>query len=117
MELVSYINRGFRNGLSYDEAAQLCLRLYCSLDGLPESLHYQCTKENLADAFSSLASSGFIKGGYSGAVIYGANFHSATEKGHWVEVIASIFKKQNTVNMAVGESLINRLTQHSSGTR
>lgn len=114
MDLESYIRDAFAEGL---EAAQLCLRLYCSVDGLPEALKAQCNKNNLANIFASLAASGFIKDSTVSSALYGANFHDVFEKGHWVEVIASIFKKTGTVDMELREQLLNRLTLQSSGTR
>jgi hypothetical protein len=114
MNLLNYIKEAFVDGLTYDEAAQLCLRLYCNVEGLPETLKEQCNKNNLAEVFAALSASGFIKGSTVGAVLYGANFHEVFEKGHWVEVIASIFKKGNTANMELREEVFQRLTLRSS---
>lgn len=117
MDLDNYIRDAFPEGLSYNEVAQLCLRFYSTVDGLPESLKAQCNKDNLANVFASLAAAGFIKGSTASAALYGANFHNVFEKGHWVEVIASIFKKTGTVDMELREQLFNRLTFPSSGAR
>ena len=122
MELQSYIASAFPEGLGYNDAAQLCLRLYCSVDGLPSEFHSQCTKDNLALIFTILSATGFIKDDAKMlAPLYGASFHSVNEKGHWIEVIASIFKKGDTVDMAVGNSLAktlnNRLMSDAAKTR
>ena len=109
MELQEYISRVFPQGLSYNNAAQLCLRLYCTLDGVPTELHTQCNKDNLPEVFARLATGGFIKGSTTLASLYGASFHSVTDKGHWVEVIASIFKKGDTVDASVANSLAQTL--------
>lgn len=110
MELQQYISAVFPDGLSYCDTAQLCLRLYCSLQGVPEHLHAQCNKDALAEMFARLASSGFIKDDPEMfAPLYGASFHSVSEKGHWVEVIASIFKKGDTVDESSAKSLGQRL--------
>jgi hypothetical protein len=109
MELQDYISRAFPEGLSYNDAAQLCLRLYCTLDGVPTELHTQCNKETLSEVFARLASAGFVKGGTTLATLYGASFHSVTDKGHWVEVIASIFKKGDTVDASVASTLAQTL--------
>ncbi len=61
MNLQNYIKDNFVEGLNYEEAAQLILRLYCSVDGLPETLKEQCNRNNLAEVFSTLSASGFIK--------------------------------------------------------
>lgn len=110
MDLQRYIQNKIPEGLQYNEAVQLCLRLYCSLDGLPEELHAECTKDGLADTFSKLVSKGLLNDAPLTPSIYGANFHPLSEKGHWVEVIASIFKKENTRDLNLGEEVVNRLT-------
>jgi hypothetical protein len=109
MELQQYIARAFPDGLSYNDMAQLCLRLYGTVEGMPSELHAQCSKDNLVEVFSRLAGSGFIKDDIQTSSLYGANFHSENEKGHWVEVIASIFRSGDTVDMLVGESLARTL--------
>jgi hypothetical protein len=115
MELQEYIVSVFPECLPYNEAAQLCLHLYCTVDKIPCALHTHCTKDNLALVFSRLADSGFVTGdAHLSAARYGANFHAVNEKGHWVEVIASIFKKGNTVDISIRELLARRLTMHSS---
>ena len=113
MELQKYIVSVFPEGLPYNQATQLYLHLYCTVDQIPSVLHTQCTKDNLALVFSRLAESGFVTGEAELlAVRYGANFHSVNEKGHWVEVIASIFKKGDTVDASTRELLARRLTMH-----
>ena len=114
MDLHRYIQNGIPEGLRYNEAAQLCLRLYCTLDGLPEELHAECTKDGLADVFSKLAGEGFLNDAPLISSIYGANFHHVCEKGHWVEVIASIFKKENIRDLNLGETIADRLTMRSN---
>ena len=61
MELQEYISRAFPEGLSYNDTAQLCLRLYCTSDGVPSELPARCTKNNLPEVFSRLARNGFVK--------------------------------------------------------
>jgi hypothetical protein len=111
MDIRALILNSFENGLTYNESAQLCLRLFSTLDGIPESVHEQCNKEDLALAFSELAKSNFIVGDTLDSVIYGANHHLVTDKGHWIEVIASIFKIGNAVNHSVGNELISHITK------
>jgi hypothetical protein len=113
MELQDYIVTVFPEGLSYHQAAQLCLHLYCTVDLIPSALHTQCNKDNLALVFSRLVGSGFVANDAQLlAARYGANFHAINEKGHWVEVIASIFKKGDTVDTSMRELLAKRLTMH-----
>jgi hypothetical protein len=115
MELQRYIEEAFPAGLSYNDAAQLCLRLYSTVDNLPKALHSQCTKDTLAEVFARLAAAGYIAGGVELAALYGANFHATSEKGHWIEVIASLFKKSGIVDSELGEQVARRLTKQSSG--
>jgi hypothetical protein len=115
MQLEHYLSDAFPDGLSYNDAAQLCLRLYCTLDGVPSELHTQCNKDTLSEVFALLAGSDFIKGNALKASLYGANFHSITDKGHWVEVIASVFKKGDTVDLSVGHSLVTTLNNSLKG--
>ncbi len=109
MDLEAYIEESFPQGLPYNDAAQLCLRLYCSVDGLPERLRAQCSKDGLADVFASLARRGFVTTAPRMAALYGANFHDVRDKGHWIEIIASIFKKGDTVDPSLGKALADRL--------
>ena len=43
------------------------------------------------------------------AAIYGANFHDTKDKGHWIEVMASIFKMQGTADAERGKTLVKIL--------
>jgi len=119
MEMKQYLSNVFPNGLTYNDAAQLCLQLYCSLDGVPERFHTQCNKDGLAEVFAGWAGSGFVKDNPEiWAPLYGASFHTINEKGHWVEVIASIFKKGNRVDAVIvksmGQVLSNYLKSNSA---
>lgn len=104
------IENSFPSGLSYDSAAQLCLRLYSTLDGVPDEFHEECSKDALSAAFAKLASNGFIQEGEHDAAYYGANFHGINDKGHWAEVIASIFRRGDTVDENLGSQLVSCLT-------
>jgi hypothetical protein len=92
--LASYLLKTKPDGMDYDQTAQLCLRLYCTVDGVPEQL-LPLTKEKLGDAFAELAKAGWVREENSHwSSIYGATFHQMTDRGHWIEVIASLFKKE-----------------------
>jgi hypothetical protein len=114
MELSRYIEEAFPSGISYNDAAQLCLRLYSTPDGVPKVIHAQCTKDTLAEAFARLAATGVIVGESVSSARYGANFHVVCEKGHWIEVIASIFKMPGVVDFATGAQLVRRLNATES---
>ena len=108
--LESLIEKTFPSGLTYNSAAQLCLRLYCSTEDLPCEYHEECSKDGLAEVFAKLAAKEFIKTTEYEAALYGANYHSIKDKGHWVEVIASIFKSGGVIDKDLGEKLASQLT-------
>lgn len=109
MCLIDAITEAFPEGIIYEDAVTLCLRLYCTLDGVQETYHNECNKEDLASVFSHLYSKGRIVGSTAGSVMYGANYHSCADKGHWIEVIASIFKKQMSYDQERAQELLKRI--------
>jgi len=86
--------------LPYDDLAQICLGIYCYLGGLPKEIAaLKLDKDAIAEAFAELAAKrGLNRHNSLTSARYGANFHQVTEKGHWIEVIASIFKKGDAVD-------------------
>ena len=71
----------------------------------------QCTKENLPIVFAELTTSGFIDVLHiTDSVRYGANFHDPNDKGHWVEIIASIFKKGDMIDPEKRKRLTREFT-------
>jgi hypothetical protein len=109
MNLENHINNSFPDGLSYNETAQLCLHLYCTAENLPKALHSQCNKDDLAEVFAKLANNDFINGDDLFSTLYGANYHAISDKGHWIEVIASIFKIGDTTDEKIRLKLLNKL--------
>ncbi len=105
MDLEQYIRSLFPKGLSYNGTAQLCLRLYCCVNGVPEGLHSQCGKDGLAITFAKLSSEGFLTGECLEAAMYGANHHHVKDKGHWIEVATSVLKIGDTVDDDVRRTL------------
>ena len=80
-------------GMLYRDAAQLCIRLYVTVDGVPESL-LPLTEPKIGDAFAQLAATGWVRDeGLSHASLFGAQPHEITDRGHWVEVMVSPVKK------------------------
>ena len=108
MRLTDYLQNKFFNGIPYEDAAQLCLSIYCAKDIFPHGVvDDELSLENIADAFSNIAILGFIKN-YSlfKSVTYGANYHSIQDKGHWVEVQASALKLNTTYDLEYVKALI-----------
>ena len=92
MSLAEYINNVFLNGLDYNSAAQLCLTIYCSVNNIPPSLHDECSKEGLANAFAHLCENGFVQDPDLDSAKNCVSFHKFSDKEHWIEVITSLLK-------------------------
>ena len=108
--LAAYLKSRVPDGMDYRCSAQLCLRLYCTVNGVPNEL-LPLTKEALGDVFAALARDGWVHEDeliYS--VILGAHLHEVTDRGHWVEVIGSIFKKgPGVIDMDLGARLARQV--------
>ena len=83
--IASYFMQQLPEGMSYRDAAQLCLRLYCTADGVPQIYHTQLTRFGLADTFAELATAGWVHADDDRLPI--------SDRNHWVELISSIFTK------------------------
>ena len=105
--LASYLRARVPEGMCYMDAAQLCLRLYITDDGVPEQL-LPLSKETLSDAFAALAGSGWVHDDGLVHSFYGVFLHAVTDRGHWIEVMACTFKRQDVVDMPSGEALAQR---------
>jgi len=95
MRLVDFLRDKFADGIDYEDATCLCMALYCSSELSHKiELTEDPTMENIANAFADISKLGLIKNyeSYKG-VEYGANYHDINDKGHWVEVQASILKR------------------------
>jgi hypothetical protein len=83
-------------GMDYSDAVHLCLRLYCTVDGVPQSL-LPLSKETLSDAFSQLGSTGWVRG---------CDADEVSAPSHWIGVIGAIFKKgSDVVDIGRGQRL------------
>jgi hypothetical protein len=97
--LASYLAARVPEGMSYPEAVQLCLRLYCTVDGVPDTL-LPLSKETIAGGFSELASAGWVRG---------SRALEATTPGHWIEVVGTIFQRPDVVDMERGLALAQQV--------
>lgn len=103
--LAEYLLKRIPNGMAYRDAAQLCQRLATNLAGVPENLHPK-TATDLADAFVELTKSGWVRDAESPfRAFYGAHYHEITDRGHWIEVTACVFKHPDRVDAVRGEEL------------
>jgi hypothetical protein len=59
--LALYLRTRWPEGLSLDEAVQLCMHIYCTGDGIPMGLRPLSSRDRLAETFAALAASGWIR--------------------------------------------------------
>jgi hypothetical protein len=60
-DLATHLQARRPAGVPFDDAVQICMRLYSTVDGLPRSLHGWTSRDHLADVFASLGASGWIR--------------------------------------------------------
>ncbi len=95
-DLASYLTNQLPQGMAYPEAVQLCLRLYCTVDGVPSGL-LPLTKEALADAFSTLGKIGWV---------CPAGSEQVADRAHWLGVIRALLTKDpSSLDLERGEVL------------
>lgn len=86
----------FPCGISYEDAVCLCQAIYSVSGLLPDSVSVEdLDKDGIAMAFAELALAGQISdyASWKGTSL-GSGFHALTDKGHWIEVIAYLFKNK-----------------------
>lgn len=108
MKLFDFLSEQFPDGIPYEDAVDICLGIYSSNNILPSEVQKDdLTMVGIADVFARLAQAGLIKN-YSSykAVLYGANYHSIEDKGHWIEIQASILKLKVTYNVDKSHTLL-----------
>ena len=80
------------NSIAYEDAANLCLFIYCENVRIGE-VSIDLKMEEISFIFSSISSSGLVVDFDSSVAVYfGANYHDFKTQGHWTEIMASIFK-------------------------
>jgi hypothetical protein len=102
--LGTWLQRRYREGFSYHDAEQLCLRMYYKFDGIPPTLRHQLSRLTLAATFAELARSGWIRmsGGTSG--------QAAMSREHWLNLLTPNYRSSEPViNTARGEAVFQRL--------
>jgi hypothetical protein len=60
-DLAAHLRARQPSGVPFEDAVQICMRLYATVDGLPLSLHASTSPDHLADTFASLGASGWIR--------------------------------------------------------
>lgn len=103
MSLQHFLMSALPDGVDYGDAAQMCQRLYCTIDGLPTELGPECTKEGLASAFASMARAGWITG------IPNAVGEQACDLQHWLGVIRLVLRREGPVECSRGDQILKRV--------
>jgi hypothetical protein len=88
-DLAIYLQARQPAGVPFEDAMQICMRLYSTVDGLPDSLHDLTSRDQLADAFALLGASGWIRGSgvdvdVSSLALWATVISSATAPATWV---------------------------------
>ncbi|WP_025664646.1 hypothetical protein [Aquimarina megaterium] len=106
-DFFSYLNQSLPSNIDYRALSNLCLTLFCTIDILPEKFQsLELNKENLAILFSKIAKEKEIPSYPPIASLYGASFHNSYDKGHWLEVMASVLKLGNEPDIKEAERLL-----------
>jgi hypothetical protein len=109
MSLQQLLTRALPGGVYYGDAAQLCQRLYCTIDGIPTELGPECTKEGLASAFASLAQAGWVTG------VPDTVGQQAFAPQHWLGVIRLVLQTEGGVDFGRGDQVLKRvLSNHAA---
>lgn len=110
MNLIDLLLNHFKDdGVRYEDAVELCLAIYSCSDILPTSMEPKnLCMNDIAEAFANIARRNLIKN-YSSykATLYGANYHAIEDKGHWIEIQASIFKLKTIYDINIARKLLN----------
>ncbi len=105
-DFFSYLNESLPSDIDYRELSNLCITLFCTVEILPEKFQsLALNKENLATVFSKIAKEKGITTYPPIASLYGASFRNSYDKGHWLEVQASVLKLGNKPDIKEAEKL------------
>lgn len=92
-DFFSYLNKSLPDSTNYMNLSNLCLTMFFTLDVLPKRFQsLELNKEALSIIFSKICKKRNITTYPYDACLYGASFHNTHDKGHWLEVLASILK-------------------------
>lgn len=108
MHLIDLLLEHFKDGLQYEDAVELCLAIYSCNDILPIPVEQDgLCMNNIAEAFSNIAKLGLIKNYFPyKATLYGANYHAIEDKGHWIEIQASMLKLKTSYDINSARKLL-----------
>lgn len=95
-QLSSFLRERVPAGLEYDQAVQLCLHIFCRAGVVPIDLAPLTSKEGLADAFSELASEGWVHLSSSNSS------KLVSDPAHWLAVVKSFMLGNTNRNSEQG---------------
>ena len=81
-DLATYLQARQPAGVPFEDAVQICMRLYSTVDGLPHSLHGLTSRDHLTDVFASLGASGWIRDPGLNADV--------SSRAFWATVVSSV---------------------------
>ena len=109
-DLYQYLEANVPKDVKYFDLAQLCIGLHIYTDGLPSTLAVGFDKETEAEAFACFVKNNFPKDfGKEFWTHFGAGFHSVYDKGHWLEVIASMYKQNDVFDQDLEKKIRNKM--------
>lgn len=105
--LFLYLNRKMPVSVDYEDLANLCFSLYCTLDILPKNLQsLGITKDVLAMTFTSIARERNISV-YSSDDFYKKNlFYDCTNNQHWIDLIDNCVKLDRSPDLTGAKALL-----------
>ncbi len=86
-------------GMAYPDAVQLCFRLFLTVHGVPSGLT-PLTKKRLADAFSTLGRSGWVRS---------AGSEQVADHAHWLGVVQALLTMRPPADLERGEVLARQV--------
>ncbi|CAM1362462.1 conserved hypothetical protein [Tenacibaculum litopenaei] len=106
-DFLLYLNESLPDNIDYKDVSNLCLSIFFTVDFLPKKYQsLELNKEVLSIVFSEICKEKGIIAYPNSAVIYGASFHNSHDKGHWLEVLASVFKLNIEPNIKEAKKLL-----------
>jgi len=106
-DFFSYLNKSLPDNINYMNLSNLCLAIFFTVDVLPKEFQsLEFNKEALSIVFSEICKKRNIVTYPNNASFYGASFHSSHDKGHWLEVMASVLKLANSPDTKEAKKLL-----------
>jgi hypothetical protein len=81
-ELAAYLRSRLPVGVQFEDAVQSCMRLFCTVDGIPQYLHNWASRDHLPDAFASLGARGWMHNP--------AHDVDVSSREFWLSVVSSV---------------------------